>query len=149
MSSPPIVYFSSVSGNTRRFVDKLCDAFHLTALRIPLRRTDPPIAVTGPYVLIVPTYGGGDLRGAVPKQVIRFLNVPAHRASLKGVITSGNTNFGAAYCCAGPRIAAKCGVPELHRFELLGTRRDVEVVGQRLAELGLLPPRPTDDPART
>ena len=81
-----------------------------------------------PYVRIVPTYGGGNLKTAIPKQVRDFLNVPANRALLRGVITAGNTNFGDAYCAAGPMIAAKCGVPELYRFELLGTQRDLEIV---------------------
>lgn len=119
-----IVYFSSVSENTRRFVDRL----ELPARRIPLRRTDAPLEVDEPYVLITPTYGGGDLHKAVPKQVIRFLNNPANRALIRGVITSGNRNFGAAYCFAGTTIAAKCHVPQLYRFELLGTARDVAAV---------------------
>ncbi|MYY19988.1 MULTISPECIES: class Ib ribonucleoside-diphosphate reductase assembly flavoprotein NrdI [unclassified Streptomyces] len=126
-----LVYFSSVSENTRRFVEKL----GLPATRIPLypRRDGMPL-VTEPYVLVVPTYGGGERAGAVPKQVIRFLNVEANRVLLRGVIASGNTNFGADYCLAGRVISAKCGVPELYRFELLGTDRDVRAVREGLGE---------------
>ncbi|WPF65657.1 class Ib ribonucleoside-diphosphate reductase assembly flavoprotein NrdI [Corynebacterium sp. 22KM0430] len=127
---PDIVYFSSASENTRRFVDKLAHP----ALRIPLRRGDSPIHPTRPFILITPSYGGGDPTRAVPKQVIRFLNDPTHRSLLRGVITSGNTNFGSAYCCAGPLIAFKCQVPELYRFELLGTSRDVARVQRLLTE---------------
>lgn len=123
--SPDLVYFSSVSENTRRFVERL----ERPAARIPLRpRTEGLLRVTRPFVLVVPTYGGGERSGAVPKQVIRFLNDPANRALIRGVITAGNTNFGEHYCIAGPIISAKCRVPELYRFELLGTRRDVEQV---------------------
>ncbi|MEU3531737.1 class Ib ribonucleoside-diphosphate reductase assembly flavoprotein NrdI [Streptomyces murinus] len=124
-----LVYFSSVSENTRRFVAKL----GLPATRIPLhpRRTGMPL-VTEPYVLITPTYGGGERAGAVPRQVIGFLNIEANRALLRGVISSGNTNFGADYCLAGRVIAAKCRVPELYRFELLGTDRDVRAVREGL-----------------
>ncbi|OKI01905.1 ribonucleotide reductase assembly protein NrdI [Streptomyces sp. CB02923] len=123
-----LVYFSSVSENTRRFVDRL----GLPAQRIPLHpHRDGMPRITGPYVLIVPTYGG-DQGGAVPKQVIRFLNDPVSRSLLRGVIASGNTNFGAAYCRAGRVISAKCGVPELYRFELLGTERDVRAVREGL-----------------
>ncbi|KQB84785.1 class Ib ribonucleoside-diphosphate reductase assembly flavoprotein NrdI [Corynebacterium lowii] len=127
---PDIIYFSSASENTRRFVEKL----HLPALRIPLRRNDAPIHPTRPFVLITPSYGGGDPARAVPKQVITFLNDPAHRSLLRGVVTSGNTNFGSAYCCAGPLISFKCHVPELYRFELLGTSRDVARVRHLLTE---------------
>ncbi|WGD37505.1 class Ib ribonucleoside-diphosphate reductase assembly flavoprotein NrdI [Lysinibacter sp. HNR] len=120
--TPTLVYFSSVSENTRRFVERL----DIPAVRIPLRpRLEGQLQVSQPYVLVVPTYGGGERAGAVPKQVIGFLNDPVNRGLLRGVITAGNTNFGEHYCLAGPVISAKCGVPELYRFELLGTDRDV------------------------
>ncbi|WP_257159111.1 class Ib ribonucleoside-diphosphate reductase assembly flavoprotein NrdI [Corynebacterium cystitidis] len=128
-----VVYFSSVSENTHRFVVKLQEKTQFNAYRIPLRRTEPALYVSQPYILIVPSYGGGDHRGAVPKQVIKFLNVPENRALIRGVIVSGNTNFGVHYCCAGPIIARKCNVPELYRFELLGTHRDVDHVAGLLA----------------
>ena len=45
----------------------------------------------------------------MPKQVIAFLNNPDNRALCRGVIASGNTNFGQAYCLAGDIIASKLG----------------------------------------
>lgn len=125
-----IIYFSSVSGNTHRFVQKL----GRSAQRLPLHTGDDTIQATEPFVLISPTYGGGNGRGAVPKQVIKFLNVPANRALLRGVIVSGNTNFGAAYGLAGDIIAGKCQVPLLYRFELFGTPDDVQRVNEGLDE---------------
>lgn len=124
-----LVYFSSVSENTHRFVQRL----DRPADRIPLRPTlEAPIRACQPYVLVVPTYGGGDPRSAVPKQVVGFLNDPRNRSLLRGVIASGNTNFGEAYCLAGKVIAAKCDVPLLYRFELLGTDADVRAVSNGL-----------------
>lgn len=123
-----LVYFSSVSENTHRFIAKLGRA----ATRIPLHAQDPVPQATEPYVLVVPTYGGGDGHGAVPKQVIRYLNVPENRAHLKGVISAGNTNFGTAYGLAGDIIAQRTGVPHLYRFELFGTPDDVETVDKGL-----------------
>ena len=120
-SGPLLVYFSSTSENTHRFVGKL----GFPAARIPLRRTDPPLRVDEEYILVVPTYGGGSVKGAVPKQVIAFLNNPDNRVLCRGVIASGNTNFGRAYCLAGDIIAGKLGVPFLYRYELLGTPTDV------------------------
>ena len=96
--------------------------------------TDPPLRVDEEYVLVVPTYGGGSVKGAVPKQVIAFLNNPDNRALCRGVIASGNTNFGQAYCLAGDIIAGKLGVPFLYRYELLGTPTDVARVRQGLED---------------
>ena len=100
-----VVYFSSATENTKRFVEKL----GLPSKRIPLRRTDPQFVVDEPYVLICPTYGGG--------------------ASVSG----GNSNFGADFCLAGRVIADKCKVPYLYRFELMGSAEDVAHVRSQLA----------------
>lgn len=123
-----LVYFSSVSGNTHRFIQKL----GRPAARIPLYPRDAPLTVHEPYVLVLPTYGGGDGDGAVPKQVIRFLNDPGNRMLIRGVIGAGNTNFGEGYCLAGDIIAAKCHVPHLYRFEVFGTPDDVTAVNEGL-----------------
>lgn len=128
-TTPDLVFFSSVSEHTRRFVERLARP----AARIPLRpRLEGALQVTHPYVLVVPTYGGGRHSGAVPKQVIHFLNDPVNRGLVRGVIAAGNTNFGEDYCLAGPVISAKCQVPMLYRFELLGTPEDVARVDHGL-----------------
>lgn len=134
-----LVYFSSVSGNTHRFVEKL----DVPADRIPIygqRRRDaaspggakraasPSLSATEPYVLVLPTYGGGTEGGAVPKQVIAFLNDAENRSLIRGVIAAGNTNFGEAFCLAGDIVARKCKVPRLYRFEVFGTPDDVTAV---------------------
>ena len=130
--APLLVYFSSVSGNTARFIEKL----GARALRIPLHSTDPALVVDEPYVLVTPTYGGGQgkgvERGAVPKQVIRFLNDERNRGLIRGVISAGNTNFGEHFCIAGDIISRKCHVPHLYRLEVFGTPEDVERVNAGL-----------------
>lgn len=130
-----IVYFSSASRNTERFVDS-CDfpALGVNVRRIPLLPADDPLTVHEPFILIVPTYGGGDARKAVPVQVKRFLNDAGNRQWIRGVIASGNTNFGEAYAAAGPIVARKCGVPLMYRFELMGTREDVTAVRNGVAQ---------------
>lgn len=60
--------------------------------------------------------------------MIRFLNEEQNRKLIRGVIAAGNTNFGEGYAIAGNIISAKCNVPFLYRFELLGTAEDVENV---------------------
>nr|WP_040523112.1 class Ib ribonucleoside-diphosphate reductase assembly flavoprotein NrdI [Gordonia araii] len=134
MVSLSVVYFSSVSENTHRFVEKL----GLPAVRIPVHDRAEPLTVDEPYVLITPTYGGGRSAtatggGYVPKQVIRFLNDHHNRSLIRGVIAAGNTNFGEEFGMAGEIVAHKCGVPFLYRFELMGTADDVERVRDGLA----------------
>jgi len=129
-----VVYYSSATENTRRFVDKLC----LPSARIPPRKWEEPLIVDEPYVLVCPTYGGGasishQNSRPVPPQVIRFLNDEHNRSLIRAVIAGGNSNFGADFGKAGDVIAAKCKVPYVYRFELLGTDEDV-----RLCREGLL-----------
>ena len=125
-----LVYFSTKSGNTHRFIQKL----GLSAQRLPLNREEPTLRVEQPYILVTPTYGGGYAEGAVPRQVIRFLNDKHNRHLLRGVIAAGNTNFGEAYGLAGRIIAKKCQVPLLYRFELFGTDDDVAKVRKGVEE---------------
>ena len=124
-----LVYFSSASENTARFVANChLDDEGIDVYRVPLRPGEPKLNVREPYIIMVPTYGGGNPRKAVPVQVKTFLNDPGNRRWIRGVIASGNTNFGEAFCMAGDIIAAKCKVPFLYYFELMGTPEDVTKV---------------------
>jgi protein involved in ribonucleotide reduction len=132
-----IVYFSSVTENTHRFVGRL----GFSSYRIPLRGDEAKTAtVNEPYVLICPTYGGGaslneqQVNRPVPKQVIHFLNNEHNRSLIRGVIGAGNINFGEDFALAGDVISAKCNVPYLYRFELMGTGEDVAAVRGGLLE---------------
>ncbi|WP_444329681.1 class Ib ribonucleoside-diphosphate reductase assembly flavoprotein NrdI [Nisaea acidiphila] len=124
-----LVYFSSRSENTARFVERL----GLPAERIPVSPDQPLPEPQEPFILICPTYADGEGRGAVPKQVIRFLNDPTCRGLLRGVIAGGNRNFGQTYALAGDVIARKCDIPVLYRFELAGTETDIARVRTGLA----------------
>ena len=127
-----IVYFSSTSENTKRFVEKL----GLKATRIPLMTKDAAeFQIHEKSVLVVPTYGGGEDKRAVPVQVIKFLNNPENRKQIVGVIALGNTNFGESYCIAGDIVSEKLQVPLIYRVEILGTPEDVEEVKKRIEKL--------------
>ena len=137
-----VVYFSSATENTHRFVQKL----GFPSARIPLRPTEEPLKVNEPYVLVCPTYGGGasishQNSRPVPSQVIKFLNDEHNRSFIRAVIAGGNSNFGADFGKAGDVISAKCKVPYVYRFELLGNDDDIKICREGLmanaAELGL------------
>jgi len=127
-----IVYFSNYSGNTKRFVEKL-DEYN--AIRIPIDWDGNSITLDQPYVLCVPTYGGGEGRAAIPRQVRFFLNIKENRNLLRGVIGFGNKNFGEHFCKAADLISAKTGVPVIARVEIFGTEDDVNKVKERLTLL--------------
>lgn len=115
-----VVYFSSVTGNTKNFVNKL----GLPNTRIPLHGETP--RMNTPFVLITPSYGTGSRD--VPPQVMRFLRDEDNRSLLRGVIGSGNIAFGGLYGIAAKKISEKCKSPLLYLFELRGTDDDVEAV---------------------
>ncbi|MBE4704099.1 class 1b ribonucleoside-diphosphate reductase subunit alpha [Spiroplasma platyhelix] len=131
-----IVYFSSTSNNTHRFIQKL----EVKNSRIPYDIKEE-ILVDQEYVLITPTYsGGGEFKsGAVPKQVINFLNKKQNRDLCRGIMASGNTNFGNTFAMAGPILSKKLNVPLLYQFELLGTKNDVETIKNILVDFWIKP----------
>lgn len=130
--SPLIVYFSSVTENTHRFIEKT----ELPAQRIPLLwKEENPFIVDFPYILMCPSYGGGKERSAVPKQVIKFLNIENNRKHCIGIIGSGNINFGEHYQIAGKILSNKLHQPLMYTYELMGTQEDVKNVVTNVPEV--------------
>lgn len=128
-----VVYFSSVTENTKRFVEKL----ELESIRIPISKKEEMPVMDNPFVLIVPTYGGGaSMMGRpsrpVPNQVKDFLGEPDNVENMKCVIAGGNSNFGAEFGKAGSVIKKKFGIPYVYRFELMGNEEDVRIVKEGL-----------------
>lgn len=130
MSLPiDLVYFSHKSENTKRFVEKL----DVNASRIPLDWDDNnPYLHKKEYVLVVPTYGSGNDKHTIPKQVKKFLNILENRNFLRGVIGTGNTNFGDHFCKAAEMISAKARVPLVGKVEIFGTPEDIEKIKEGL-----------------
>lgn len=124
ISSAPIAFFSSGSGNTARLASRL----DISSARIPARESAPRLVMTRPFVLITPSFADAFGHGAIPKPVLRFLDDPRNEQLLRGVIGSGNRNFGDMFALGGRRVAEKCEVPLLYRFELSGTSADVDAI---------------------
>lgn len=126
-----VVYFSSVSEQTKRFVEKLDPE---VSYRIPLRRNEEPLVVDRPYVLITPSYGAGTEHRAVPPQVIKFLNNEQNRSLIRGVVAGGNRNYGSYFGYAGGVVAKKCNVPVLGHFEVFGMPGEAEQIRRKIGE---------------
>lgn len=114
------VFYSSKTGNTSRLLSNA----GLDGLRIPKTAEELQPVISEPFVLLTPSFGDANGKGAVPKAVIRFLNTPQNRELLRGVVACGDRNFGAAFAQAGDVIACKCNVPLLLRVEMAGTPSD-------------------------
>ena len=114
------VFYSSRTGTTARLLRHA----GLDGLRLPFSPEEPVPEVSAPFFLLTPTFGDGQGKGDVPKPVIRFLNNPANRQWLRGVVACGDRNFGSNFAHAGDVIARKCQVPLLHRIEREGSQTD-------------------------
>jgi protein involved in ribonucleotide reduction len=130
MERPKLIYFSSVTENTKIFVEQL----EFESTRIPLRNSDPEVLATSPYVLVIPTYGGGRDEALVPKQVMKFLRLKENRDFCVGVIGGGNILFGDKYAAAADLLGGRLGVPVLARFEIRGMKSDVVAITKGLNE---------------
>ena len=109
-----LVVYASKTGNVARFVQRL----GVEALRIQSGTE----LIKRPALLITYTTGFGQ----APVEVLRF--VEANRPYLLGVAVSGNRNWGANFARAGEVLFERYGLPVVHKFELSGSEKDVEVV---------------------
>ena len=119
-----IVYFSNVSGYTKRFINKL----DLPNVAIPLYTKEESPVMEEPFILVFPSYGRGSAKAAVPKQVIKFLNIEQNRDNLLGIVGVGNRTFGENYQIGARIVEHKTGKPILYALELFGTPEDVRNV---------------------
>lgn len=107
-----IIVYDSLTGNVKRFVSKL----GIEALKV-----SQDLIITKPYILITYTIGFGE----VPKSTSTFLE--KNKDYLIGIAVSGNKNWGDNFAKAADIISAKYNVPIIHKFELSGTNKDVEL----------------------
>jgi protein involved in ribonucleotide reduction len=126
-----VVYYSSRTENTHRFVQKL-GLGNICRLE---KGAESPL-LDEEFILICPSYGGGAVKGSIPPEVYALLNVKGNREKLIGVIGSGNTNFGTMYCHSAKMISEKCNVPLLYKFELMGSITDVNNIKRGVESLG-------------
>lgn len=125
IQEPFVVYFSSISENTKRFVDKL----PFDSLRVSMKGKEAGAQrANRPYVLVTPSYGAGHKGNAVPKQLLKFLSVFENRMNCIGVVGGGNRNFAEYYQYGAKFLAGKLEVPMLYGFEISGTPADVSRV---------------------
>ena len=112
------VVYASRTGNVESIVNRL----GADALKIESGNE----TCSEDYVLFTYTEGYGD----IPSEVEDFLS--ANSDHLKGVVVSGDTGYGEAYCQAGDKISEMYGVECLYKVENDGTDEDIEKISNLL-----------------
>lgn len=115
-----MIVYASRTGNVRNIVGRLDSS-------IPTMELDSQ-EVTAPYFLF--TYTDG--LGGIPKEVNDFLlSSEVNRKYLRGVIASGNTNFGIEnYCGSAIKISRWLDVPIIRQIDLRGNKDDIATINK-------------------
>lgn len=114
-----MIVWDSKTGNVERFVEKL---------NIRNVKIHSELVVDEPYLLVTFTTGFG----LVPETTQEFLK--QNKNQLSGVASSGNRNW-KSFAKAADTISSVYGVPVIHRFELSGTTKDVEIFLEGLRQI--------------
>ena len=111
-----MIVYASRTGNVKYIVSKLqAESIELTE----------DLKIEEPYLLITYT----DRLGDVPAKVSNFLQYNGQLC--KGVVASGNSNFGSRmFAAAGDKIAGSLQIPLVRKLELRGFQADYEVIQQ-------------------
>jgi protein involved in ribonucleotide reduction len=107
-----MIVFASRTGNVRYMIGKL---------GLPSAEITEDLVIHCPYLLFTYTDGLGE----IPLRVDTFLNVKENQDNLKGIIVTGNINFGDLFCKAADLINQKYTVPIIRKIDLRGTDQDV------------------------
>lgn len=112
--------FVSRTGNVRHIVGKL-------EVIPTMEITNSSVEINEPYFLMMYT----DNLGEAPQIIRDFLNYSeVNRKNLKGVISSGNTNFGKSYCGSAVEISQWLRVPIVRMIDLRGNQDDIATIIQ-------------------
>ncbi|XAK55517.1 class Ib ribonucleoside-diphosphate reductase assembly flavoprotein NrdI [Bacillus inaquosorum] len=116
-----IITYESKTGNVKRFVKALQEELDIEAIEI----TDDTI-ITQEFIHITYTIGFGE----VPERTLNFIK--KYKNKIRGVAVSGNKVWGDNYGLAGDKLSAKFHIPLLLKFELSGTKQDLEKIVQEV-----------------
>lgn len=110
-----LVVYISLTGNTRRFVEKL----GMDSLEI--NQMNPYVEIDRDCVFILPTYSD-----TLTDIASDFINYKNNRQYVKGIVGGGERNFGRNYIFSPRDLAKKEGIPLIFDFEKSGNNLDVK-----------------------
>lgn len=115
-----MIVFASRTGNVRYIVRKLDKSIPTMEIIEGAEQF-----ISEPYLIFTYTDGLGE----VPERVSKFLDMGDNAKYLKGVIASGNTNFGHnVFCFSADVISEKYNVPIINKIELRGYDKDIKII---------------------
>lgn len=132
------VYYMSITGNVRRFVHKIKND---NLEFIEMDDNSPLEVIEDDFIMIVPTYleGGNGIDNGdqeILTEVMReLLEYRGNYKHCKGIIGSGNKNFGYQYCLTAKQYCEQFKLTHLMDFELAGTSRTVEEFEKIISEM--------------
>ncbi|MEC2307736.1 class Ib ribonucleoside-diphosphate reductase assembly flavoprotein NrdI [Bacillus atrophaeus] len=116
-----IITYESKTGNVRRFVKAMQHKLGIEAIEI----TDDTI-INQEFIHITYTIGFGE----VPERTLNFIY--KNKSKIRGVVVSGNKVWGDNYGLAGDKLSAKFHIPLLLKFELSGTKQDLQKINREV-----------------
>ncbi|MCS4324001.1 class Ib ribonucleoside-diphosphate reductase assembly flavoprotein NrdI [Bacillus subtilis] len=116
-----IITYESKTGNVRRFVKALQHKLDIETIEI----TDDTI-INQEFIHITYTIDFGE----VPERTLSFIK--KNKNKIRGVVVSGNKVWGVNYGLAGDKLSAKFHIPLLLKFELSGTKQDLQKIIQEV-----------------
>lgn len=114
-----MIVFTSRTGNVRNIVTEKLDLPHI--------ELSEDLTINQPFVLF--TYTDG--LGKAPQKVIDFLNRDAQYRYCKGVVSSGNVNFGANFCKSADVISEMFDIPILGKLDLRGQQYQLDEITEK------------------
>lgn len=118
-----MIVFASRTGNVRNIVTEKLD--------LPYVELTEELCINRPFVLF--TYTDG--LGQAPQKVIDFLNRENHYLYCKGVVSSGNKNFGINFCKSADVISEMFDIPILEKLDLRGQQHQFEEITRKYKEI--------------
>lgn len=132
--------YISISGNTKSFITRLSQSLEAQGHQVTSQdiseldnRTYP---LDKPFIAFLPTYleGGNGVDNGDHEILTNALGdfIEAHDnfKHCLGIVGSGNKNFNNQYCLTAIQYAKYFDFPFLADFEMRGTPKDIERIGQ-------------------
>lgn len=129
MSKKICIYYDSITGNVKRFVEKVSRYGDFE-----IKKIDEKTILENEAHFITFTTGIGEISAKTKK----FLNNNFNYKKIKTLAVSGNMNWGLNYGLAGDKISKEYEIPLIMKFELSGTIKDVEKYLEKIKERELI-----------